>query len=78
MSETRQMSRCAQSETLVLIEAMPLCRIDPREAAQLAALIATAPQAPATSCAGLPARCAAVMPCDQALALVEGVGHVVF
>ena len=77
MSDIRQRPFCANSETLVLVEAVPLCCIDPLDAAALAALLADQP-ADFEMRAGLPARCAAVMPCDRALALVEGVGHVVF
>ena len=73
---------CAQAEALVIIEAVPLCCIDPLGAAgfgaaALAACSAFA-SAPDGLGAGLPVRVATVMPCAQALSLAEEVGHVVF
>lgn len=63
--------------TLVLIEAVPLCCLDPHQAASLAAMLAQdslQPRFPAC----LPARCAALMSCSEACALVGGDGYVFF
>ncbi len=65
---------CVQSETLVLVEAMPLCRVDPKEALEIAKLLSRE----SSNHGGLPARCAAVMPCPEALKLIQGVGYVSF
>lgn len=72
---------CAQADALVIIEAVPLCCIDPLGAASLEATVtacSVASSESGTFGAGLPARSATIMPCAQALSLVEEVGHVVF
>lgn len=72
---------CSQAEALVIIEAVPLCCVDPLGAAALEASALACAMLPSKSegfDAGLPARSATIMPCAQALSLVEGTGHVVF
>ena len=79
MSDIRQNSCCAQPETLVLIEAIPLCDTDPFVARS--ALLEDAEDAGSPLVfprGGLPIRSVAIMPCSLALALVEGVGDVVY
>jgi hypothetical protein len=77
MLDVRRGMCCVESEALVLVEVMPLCCIDPLEAAALAMQIEAAADSDLSSF-GLPVRCAAVMPCATALAFAEEVGDVVF
>lgn len=77
MFDARRGTCCVQSEALVLVEVMPLCCIDPLEAAALAMQVEAVAD-PDPSSVGLPMRCAAVMPCAMALAFAEEVGDVVF
>lgn len=77
MLDVRRGMCCVESEALVLVEVMPLCCIDPLEAAVLAMRVEAAADSDLSSI-GLPVRCAAVMPCATAFALAEGVGDVVF
>lgn len=88
MSGNRSASCCAHPEALVVVAAVPLCQVDASEdlLSKVATRIACSPSSdfsPHTASdaafpEGLPLRCAAVMPCSDALALVEEVGHVSF
>ena len=73
-----QMS-CSYPETLVLVEALPLCRILasdwPGEEVPTEYPLFDE-EVEAESVFARPLRCAAVMPCAEAFALLEEVGHV--
>lgn len=72
-------SSCAYPASLVLIEALPLCRVvapewPGEEVPDSVPLLDDEVEAAAVP--ERPARCAAVMPCADAFALLEEVGHV--
>ena len=72
---------CVEAEALVIIEAVPLCCVDSFDMSAPEVMQAACPASSSESKSfggGLPARCATIMPCAQALSLVEGVGHVFF
>ena len=70
---------CSYPEALVLVEALPLCRILasdwPGEEVP-AEFPLFDEEVEAESMLARPLRCAAVMPCAEAFALLEVVGHV--
>ena len=70
---------CSYPETLVLVEALPLCRILasdwPGEEVP-AEFPLFDEEVEAESMLARPLRCAAVMPCAEAFAILEEVGHV--
>lgn len=78
MSEFCRKPQCAHPGAVVLIEAVPLCQLDPLDAAALAALIEDGERDAGSGREGLPVRCAALMSCSQAAALAKEVGHVAF
>lgn len=79
MSSFGQQSSCAHPESLVLVEAFPLCRIvaseEPREELP-AEYPLTDEEVFDELFPALPLRCATVMTCSEAFALLEEVGHV--
>lgn len=85
MSRSCQSVLCSEPQSLVLIEVLPLCQAGPLDALAVeATLLEAFSSRPRSYCAsatgvssGLPARSIAIMPCLEALALVEGVGDVV-
>lgn len=73
-----KLSSCVYPETLVLIEALPLCRIvasDGSEEELPSDLPLLDEEVEAESIPEHPMRCAALMPCADALALLEEVGY---
>lgn len=71
MSSCLKSASCAQPESLVLIELIPLCRIGVSDDRSLGTLVHEFSHAQER-----PLRCASVMSCAEAFALLEGVGHV--
>lgn len=83
MLKSPQRACCAQPEALVVILAVPLCQPESLDGGLLEDLARgvrsmAREDAGETLRMGLPLRCAAAMPCEDAIALAEGVGHVVF
>lgn len=79
MSAFGQRSSCAYPASLVLIETLPLCRIvasDEPEEEVPSDIPLFDDEVTAAAVPECPARCVAVMPCADALALLEEVGHV--
>ena len=77
MPAFEQRPRCAYPESLVLIEALPLCRIvGPERAGEIPDdLPLFDEEVEAAAAPPLSLRCAAVMPCADAFALLEEVEH---
>ncbi len=81
MSDSRSESCCALPETLVVVQAVPLCCIDVLEPAVLESIVRDClllSSEEALPADGLPLRCATVMSCDAAVSLMQEVGHVCF
>lgn len=71
MSASLQHVSCAQPESLVLIELLPLCRVSASDEPWLEAPVDGPVQQ-----VEQPLRCASIMSCADAFALMEEVGHV--
>lgn len=70
-------TNCVQPETLVIMEAIPICLIPPADAFALALKIERQPVS-SSSYESLPARFACIMPCSQVLTFAKENGYVAF